>query len=350
MSRRLPGSFDRLLRRASVDELKAVFDTRPLDARGGQTKAAAIGFPDCPDELIVWLVERGLDVDTTDEHGATPLWERAAAGRTEQIPLLLSLGADIRRQRRRGGTPLHAAAAHQRPDATRLLLEHGADVHAVDDAGETPLLRALKRTPNAGIPGMARVAELLLDAGSAVTPEMPEAVERITRNFEFHRPGFSAALLPKADTGLRELHRFFGATPVQARMLHDGTAPITIPSGTWQDRHQVFWELLVPANGAARTVQGEVIRITGRVAREILDNRSRSWDRDFRSMLGALPAHLGSGAPLPEDRLAEALRLSSALRSGHGSEQQVYRLSELAVAWVCANPEPLPLHATGYAR
>jgi hypothetical protein len=339
-----------MLRRASIDELTAVFDTRPLDARGGQTRTTAIGFPDCPDELVIWLVEHGLDVDTADEHGATPLWERAAAGRAEQIPLLLSLGADIQRARRRGGTPLHAAAARQKPETTRALLAHGADVRAVDDFGETSLLRALRSTANSTIPGMARVAELLLDAGSAVTPEMRAAVERIGRNFELHRPSFSAALLPKADAGLRELYRLFGTAPMQTRMLHDGAAPIPVPAGSWQDRHQAFWELLVPASGAARTVQGEVIWITGRIAREILDNRSRNWDRDFRSMLGALPAHLDSGSPLPEGELAEALRLTSALRSGRGNEQQVYRLSELAVAWVCTNPEPAPLRTIADAR
>ena len=350
MSTRLPGSFDRLLRRASIDELKAVFDTRPLDARGGQTRATALGFPDCPDELIVWLVGRGLDVDAPDEHGATALWERASAGRAEQIPLLLSLGADIQRQPRRGGTPLHAAAARQRPGTVRTLLDHGADVHAVDDAAETPLLRALRCTANGTIPDMARVAEMLLDAGSAATPEMRAAVERIGRRFELHRRSFSAALLPAADAGLRDLYRFFGAAPMRTRMLHDGTAPITVPAGSWQDRHRVFWEILVPPSGAARTVQGEVIRITGRVAREILDNRSRNWDREFRSMLGTLPVHLGSGSPLPEDDLAEALRLSRALRLGRGSARQVYRLSELAVVWVCANPEPVPLGPAGDAR
>ncbi|AQA23836.1 putative ankyrin repeat-containing protein [Rhodococcus sp. MTM3W5.2] len=94
MARRktLPKEFDAMLKTASLDELKAVFDRTMLDARGGSSKQTAIGFVECPDELIIWLVEQGLDVDASDLYEDTPLWTRASRGRAVQIPLLLSLG------------------------------------------------------------------------------------------------------------------------------------------------------------------------------------------------------------------------------------------------------------------
>lgn len=348
--RTLPKEFAEMLTTASLDELKAVFDRTMLDARGGAGKHTAIGFVECPDELIGWLVEQGLDVDAADLYGGTPLWTRASRGRAEQIPRLLSLGADIQRPNRYGESPLHAAAGSQRPETTTVLLEHGADVRALNDAGETPMLHGLRRTRNLFVPGMTRVAKLLLDAGDAVTEEMRVEVTRIGTDFEFHRDGFNPDYLDETDAGLTELYRLFGVTPVPGRRRHDGVAPITVPGGTWQDRHQALWELLVPSNGAAETVQGEVVRLTGRIAREILDDGSPNWDRDFRNMLAALPEHYSSGTPLPAGELAEAHSLARALRSGRGADAQVYRLSELGVAWVASNPTPITLGKTNYER
>ncbi|GAB3089564.1 ankyrin repeat domain-containing protein [Lysobacter terrae] len=346
----LPKDFDQLLRSAPLDELKAVFDKCLIDARGSYAKHTAIGFVECPDSLITWLVEQGLDVDAVDDYGATPLWERADLGRAAQIPLLLSLGADIERERERSGTPLHGAAGRQRPEATRVLLEHGANVHAKNGMGQTPLLHALQRTNNADIAGMAQVAKLLIAAGAVVTDEMREAVERIGKDFEFHRERFNPDLLDKTQAGLTELYRLFGATPVAALQRHDGVSPIKVPAGKWHEQHQALWELLVPSQGAAATVQGEVIRLTGKIAREILDNGSPNWDGDFKAMLAVIPVHLGSGTPLPADELREAQSLAKMLRSGDGDDRQVYRMSELAVAWVISNPAPVALVEPEYRR
>ncbi|WP_257017445.1 MULTISPECIES: ankyrin repeat domain-containing protein [unclassified Rhodococcus (in: high G+C Gram-positive bacteria)] len=348
--RTLPKDFDEKLKTESLDDLKAVFDKSMLDARGGSSKQTAIGFVECPDELIIWLVEQGLDVDAADLYEDTPLWTRASRGRAEQIPLLLSLGADIQRPSRYGESPLHAAAGGQRPDATRVLLEHGADARALNGAGETPMLHGLRRTRNFVIPGMARVAKLLLDAGDPVTEEMRAAATRIGTEFEFHRDSFNPDFLDETDAGLTELYRLFGVTPVAGRRRHDGVSPIAVPTGAWQDQHQALWELLVPSNGPATTVQGEVVRLTGRIAREILDDGSPNWGRDFRHMLAALPEHYASGTPLPAGELQEAQSLSRALKSGDGDDAQVYRLSELAVAWVASNPTPVPLGKVNYGR
>lgn len=346
----LPKDFDEMLKTASLDELKAVFDRTMVDARGGSSKQTAVGFVECPDELIVWLVEQGLDVDAADLYEDTPLWTRASRGRAEQIPLLLSLGADIDRPNRYGESPLHAASGGHRPEATRVLLEHGADPRALNGKGETPMLHGLRRTQNFFIPGMAQVARLLLDAGDAVTDEMWAAVTRIGTDFEFHRDNFNPDYLDETDAGLTELYRLFGVTPVAGRRRHDGVSPIAVPAGAWQDQHQALWQLLVPSNGPAATVQGEVVRLTGRIAREILDDGSPNWGRDFRHMLAALPEHYASGTPLPAGELQETQSLARALKSGNGDDAQVYRLSELAVAWVSVNPRSVPLGKVNYGR
>ena len=42
-----------------------------------------------------------------------------------------------------------------------------------------------------------------------------------------------------------------------------------------------LWDLLVPDSGQCRTLQGEVIRIAGRVGHEVYDNGGINWDRSF---------------------------------------------------------------------
>ncbi|MGW7532558.1 ankyrin repeat domain-containing protein [Amycolatopsis sp. NPDC054798] len=348
----LPKNFDEMLTSASLAELQAVFARTELDAHGGYGKETALGYLDCPDELVVWLVSQGLDVDAADQYGKTPLWTRAARGEAAQIPLLLSLGAELERPHSLHGTPLHGAASHQRPATVRVLIEHGANVHVTigENPGRTPLMSGLRNTSNIGIAGMAETAALLLKAGAAVTDQAREQVRRIGTDFEFHREGFNPDYLAETDAGLRELYRLFDVEPIPPRLTHDGSSPITVPDGTWQEQHRLLWELLVPSSGAAKTVQGEAIRLTGKVAREVLDNGSGNWDRDFRAMTDTLPGYLASGTPLPDTELREAQALAKSTRSGNGTDEELARLSELAVAWVRLNSTPLPLASPSYRR
>ena len=74
----------------------------------------------------------------------------------------------------------------------------------------------------------------------------------------------------------------------------------------WEDQHQELWELLVPSSGAAGTVQGEVVRIAGRIQDELERNGGINWDREYRRMADAFLVHIASGVPLAESLLTEA--------------------------------------------
>ena len=346
----LPADFEQQLKTASLDELIAVFQRCRLDARGGYTKHTAIGFLDCPDALIQWLVAQGLDVDEGDLDGRTPFAERAAFGRVAQMPLLISLGADIERRDDDGATPLHAAAGHHQPEAVRLLLAEGVEVDVLDDEDRTPLEYGLIRTSNIDITEMAEVAGLLLEAGAAVSDAMREEVERIGSTFEFHRAGFNPDTVEETAAGLARLCALFGVEVPGERRMHDGVSPIRVPAGDWRDQHQALWTLLVPSMGAAQTVQGEVIRVSGRIAIEIHDTGGANWDRDYRRMLAAFPAWLAMGHALPDDALAQARTLAEDLRDGAGDLEEVERLLELAVAWVALNPSPRALGPVTWKR
>jgi hypothetical protein len=130
--------------------------------------------------------------------------------------------------------------------------------------------------------------------------------------------------------------------------LHDGKARVAVPAGSWQDQHDALWKLLVPSKGAAATAQGEVIRITGRIAREIEGNGGINWDGDYSEMARTLVRLVGRGEALSREELRECEDTAKELVKRKTGDTA--RLAELAVAWVVRNPEPIPLGPVNYSR
>jgi hypothetical protein len=96
-------------------------------------------------------------------------------------------------------------------------------------------------------------------------------------------------------------------------------------------------------------VQGEVIRIAGRVGDELLDNRGINWDGDYRAMAKALFEHLQSGSALSAPEIDELRTIVP--RLGRGSDDDnCMRMAKLSVAWVLLNPKPVPLSKPSYRR
>ena len=364
----LPKDFEALLGTGDLPALKAVFDQCDVNARGGYTKRPALAFNACSDELSRWLVAQGADITAQDTYGETPLHSRAGHWRGA-IGVLLELGADVHARDSRGDTPLHRAARIGNVQTVRQLLDHGAQVDALNSRQLTPLASALQECSNAKIEAVTATAELLLTApppkqsrirglvgrffggGQAshahATPDMKVSVRRIGTDFEFHRQGFNRESVDATSAALDRLYALFGVPPVPRRLLHDGKSSIVAKAARWKDRHQELWELLVPSSGAAQTVQGEVIRITGRIRTEIDFNGGINWDADFRKMAQAFLGHIGSGVALSEDERNQAGRLVSQVKGG---EPATTTLCELAVKWVALNPEPMALAAPDYMR
>jgi hypothetical protein len=176
---------------------------------------------------------------------------------------------------------------------------------------------------------------------------MREFVRRIGETFEFHRAGFNPDLLEATSAGLDRLYALFDVPPVPWRVLHDGHAPIVAKSARWEDQHQELWALLVPSSGPASTVQGEVIRIAGRIADELDRNGGANWDADYRKMARAFLAQVGSGEPLPDAERDRAARLVAGATKLEGVGAG---LCELAVHWVRLNPTPTALTPPDYGR
>jgi hypothetical protein len=343
----LPKNFPELLKTSNLATLQGVFETCDVGARGGSAKQTALAFNECPDELARWLVSQGADLGTVDTWGNTPLHARVRSW-PSNIAVLLDLGADVNAATASIGTPLHAAAASKHAENAKLLIARGARVDLRNKEHLTPLELALQGCTHAELDRMPAFVKVMLDAGAQRTPAMNIFVEKVGKSFEFHREAFNPEGVAAASAALDFLYATFGTTPVPRRQANDGVAPILVRATTWRKQHAELWDLLVPSKGPAKTVQGELIRITGRISDEWRRNGGANWDRAYAEMAGAMATYVKCGTPLGRSEVAEIESIVSSLskRDGAGDD----RLTELAVAWVLRNPKPLALEKPSYRR
>lgn len=268
------------------------------------------------------------------------------------IGVFLELGANVHALDTYGDTPLHfAAGSGFNPAAIKLLIEHGADVKALDNSKQTPLERALSRASNIDLPNLVGVSKLLLEVDGTITQKMKDTVTRKGEDFEFHRENFNKDYLKETDEALNHLYEIFDVVPVKRRIMHDGVSLINVTAADWQKQYEELWELLIPSKGSAKTVQGEVVRIAGKVRDEIYRNGGGNWDANFKKMLAAFVVHLSTFNALAATEIEKVNLITKAIReNGDGEVDELNFLCELATKWVLANPNPVLLEKPNYSR
>ena len=335
-------------------EVHAALVKCDVDARGGYGKGTALMLRECTPELARWLVDRGTDLDAVDTTGATALHRSShqkafpAVWRWEhELPAaLIDLGADVHARTPAGMTPLHTAVVGQRLAGVRALLAAGAEVDAPAADGATPLEHGLAVVSNVDLEALAPVVELLVAAGATVSDRACAAMRSAGETFEFHRAGFNPAYVDAAAAAVISLCELLGVDVPPQRRRHDGKSPIVAETARWQDQHGELWDFLVPSKGHCDTVQGEVIRISGRLGDEIARNGGANWDGDYRAMGTAFCTWIDSGAALDSDLVAECRQLVQQLPETDTTR----RLCELATVWVSRNPQPARLSTPTYDR
>lgn len=365
----------------SVEELPGVFATRPIDALPRpERSSSASGMPLLGDprlgpawghraqeqglRIAQWLLDHGADVNHVGGYAdrETPL--TAHHRDPDMLSLLLAHGAHLDPPTpRTGHSALELAARWGRPEPVRVLLEAGADPDATGHySGHLPLdLFVFGIQGRLGHDVLA-TARLLIAASARKVPSADAAahLRSTARRLATHLAqnpsepsggrGVSREELTAQAEVLDELMALLGiAPPPPVRVLAPGE-PITVTATTWQEQEKELWHQLVPTSGAAESVQGEVIRIAGRVGHEVLDNGGGNWDQDFRRMLAAFDLHVRTGTALPEETLRDCEEAVYRLKDGAVDAGAVEVLDRAAVAWVLANPVRVPLPAPGYRR
>lgn len=347
----LPSDFEEIAARGNTDELKAVFDKCDINAYGGYWKGNALTFAGIKEDFIRWAVTEGINLNAENTFGDLPI-EYQAGYDINNFKILLELGADIEKRNKYNSTPLYGAVASHLGDSDKYIrkvkafVEGGADVNSLN-SDLTPLEIGLRHCQKMHIPAMVAVADILLAAGAKTTPAMKEYVKEIGESFEYYRPNFNKELLKKTEEALYQLYERFDVKPVAKRMMHDGVSLIQVKSTTWQEQFAELWELLIPANGHAATVQGEVIRIIGKVSHEILGNGACNWNKEYKKLPQALPGYFAIGHFSDPQEFKEVETLAKSISAN--SEDEVFiRLRELAVKWVLLNPNPIALNEVDY--
>lgn len=343
----LPKNFAQLLEQGRLGPLKAVFETRDVNARGGVLKCTALAFDTCPQALTRWLVAQGADVNARDAFGATPLHAQSRSWFGDPR-LLLELGADPELQKPSIGTALHFAADSQNAINAGRLLAKGAKVDALNQAGLTPLEWGLKMCSTGVLTRLPAFVKVMLAAGAKPRPALQKIITTLGEEFEFRRDGYNPETVDAASAALELLYETFQVAPVARRQVHDSAEPIRVKSSTWQKQHAELWRLLVPASGPAKTVQGEVIRITGRLSNEWAGNGGINWDREYLKMAQSLARCVQLGTPLAKLEVASIRTIVSGLATNGGAAHA--KLAELAVRWVLMNRQPLALAKPKYRR
>lgn len=344
----LPKNFEEIAAAGDEKAIMEVFQKCDVNAYGGLFKLNALGF-DLPEEIMARLAEAGADVNFRDQYGCTLLHHHAGwlKGKPE---ILIRLGADVEARDYRKETPLFSAAAAYMPGHVRTLVEAGANVNALNDMGQTPLLHALSRAANANIPNLVEIADFLLERGARLTKKEKKEVERIGRDFEWFRERMEPQTAAELEEALGRLYAAFGVAPIPKIVKHDGNSAIKVRGKRWQEQYEELWEMLVPAAGEAETLQGEAIRLCGRLSHELLDNGGANWDADFRLMAESLPGYLAQGTPLAAGELQEVTQIARGLGRNSCDETIHARLAELTVKWILQNPQPFAFAGAKYKR
>lgn len=116
----------------------------------------------------------------------------------------------------------------------------------------------------------------------------------------------------------------------------------------WKKEQGRLWKELVPAQGQADTLQGELIRIAGKLTDEAYRNGNENWDSEHERMWRFIADKIAADRVFSakEQALIRA-KIEEIIRdkecpdlSGDGSPY--YIITEKVVDWCMAHPEPIP--------
>ena len=331
------------------EAVKAVFEKCDINAYGG-FNAGNIFYYFISETMIRWCLGQGADINFRDRYDYTPLhYHSNSVKGEEQALLLIKYGAEVNvTDRLMKETPLFFAVRVGNFKLIDVLLEKGADLQATNFRGNTPLEAVYAQAMPIDLPKIVTITEFLLKRGAVISDKVKNEYLRVAKDIEFRRKDISPDFIDKIDAAMDSLYEILQVERVPRRQEYDGKSPIVVTATSWGKQHAELWNLLVPGSGHANTVQGEVIRITGKVTYELLDNGGGNWDEEYHKMIVALKKYLEMGEQLSMDEYGEIAELTKDIKDK--GEEDLNRLTELSVKWVVQNPNPIAIGEVSYTR
>ncbi|MEZ7679027.1 ankyrin repeat domain-containing protein [Pauljensenia sp. 27098_8_107] len=345
----LPADIEQIIASGDVEAVARAVERCEVGAylRGSAYEPRLMHFP-ASEEITDFLLARGEDINSRDRYQRTPIHARVRSRCLDQIPMLIARGGDINARDTSDQTALFGVVERFPLADVSRMIAWGADPRVVADSrvhGKSTLMEyALRQESLFDAPRALPVMRLLLSLGAPVGERVPVALRSMDRmrcTFVTHGlpDHLSQSRVDEASAALSELCALFGVEQREAQRAPVVGERLELdPSVPALRQHGELWDLLVPDSGQCQTLQGEVIRIAGRVGYEVYDNGGINWDRSFGKLLDQYLSVVRSGLPMPPDSVARAEAAVASLKSRSMSHQAVDDITELAVAWVRLNP------------
>jgi ankyrin repeat protein len=203
--------------------------------------------------LVEALLERGADLHTRNDYGATPMSQAAILANPDVLALLLAAGADPNEKGADDQTPLMIVARTDNVAAAEVLLAAGADVNVVEQwRGQTALMWAAAQQQPAMV---KRLLEAGADPDAQSLPNNWERQVTAEPRMKVLPAGGLTPLLYAAREGCTECVRLLIAggadinkpdpdaiTPLLMANLnaHWDSAKLLIEAGAWLDKWDMW--------------------------------------------------------------------------------------------------------------
>ncbi len=355
-------NFQEIIDSGDMEAFKKVFDTCEISATKAprtigkgrtkhqwQTNCNAFSYKNLTPAHIQFLVDSGLEVNSNCGYGYPAITFQAS--NKENLRCLLDNGADIECVvSPKLGTPLAIACMCQDVDGVRNLIDAGASIRATGVEGKTLVDLALSYCGERFSQALS-VAKMLLEHGAKTTDKTREYLFDLARSFAYERANMTKEEIDEINPLLDVVLSRLDISPivVPQKNKHDGVSAITVNAKNLREQFDELWAKLVPESGKAQTVQGEMIRIAGKVSYEILNNGGLNWDGDYKKMVQALSGYVSSFNSSENAPVDEANSIIKKI-SASTDEKPLYRLTEIIVNLVIANPQPVQLGEVDYIR
>ncbi len=116
----------------------------------------------------------------------------------------------------------------------------------------------------------------------------------------------------------------------------------------WKKEQARLWKELVPPDGQADTLQGELVRIAGKLTDQAYRNGNCNWDVEHERMwrfigqkIAGDPIFSRQEQALIREKIEEIIR-DEACPDLSGDGSPYYIITEKIVDWCLAHPDPIP--------
>lgn len=135
-------------------------------------------------KIGIFLLEKGAKINTKTYSYTTPLHAASDSGCIELATLLLEKGANINAKDEYRQTPLHCASSGAHPGLVTLLLEKGANINALNSHDESPMDNAIRNECFCKLPmdnviknNCFEVIKILLKKGATIDDNMLKYID-----------------------------------------------------------------------------------------------------------------------------------------------------------------------------